>query len=82
MVLAIRCRVQFGAPQGYCDFGGKTPNHPYFGATIGRVANRISKGTFELGESCADESYTGLAWGRVGTMFECVWSLTAPLCDL
>ena len=50
MARVIRCCVQFGAPQGYCDFGGKTPNHPYFGATIGRVANRIAKGSFELGE--------------------------------
>jgi aldose 1-epimerase len=61
----------FEDTKGYCDFGGKTPNHPYFGATIGRVANRISKGTFELDgvtyhTPLNDHGYDTLHGGWVG----------------
>jgi aldose 1-epimerase len=34
----------FDDPRNYCAFS----QHPYFGATIGRVANRITNGTFVL----------------------------------
>eukprot|EP01063_Lacrimia_lanifica_P013824 TRINITY_DN20432_c0_g1_i1.p2 TRINITY_DN20432_c0_g1~~TRINITY_DN20432_c0_g1_i1.p2 ORF type:complete len:372 (+),score=153.90 TRINITY_DN20432_c0_g1_i1:64-1179(+) len=34
----------FEDAEGYCN----DPQHPYFGATVGRVANRIRNGTFTL----------------------------------
>jgi aldose 1-epimerase len=34
---------------GFKTLQGYESDHPYFGATIGRVANRIAKGTFRLG---------------------------------
>jgi len=34
---------------GFDDLGGYLAGHPYFGATVGRVANRIAKGKFTLG---------------------------------
>jgi aldose 1-epimerase len=33
---------------GFDDLQGYLTNHPYFGATVGRYANRIAKGTFTL----------------------------------
>jgi aldose 1-epimerase len=33
---------------GFDDLQGYLSNHPFFGATIGRYANRIAKGTFTL----------------------------------
>lgn len=33
---------------GFDDLAGYTADHPYFGAVIGRFANRIAGGTFEL----------------------------------
>jgi aldose 1-epimerase len=33
---------------GFDSLGGYLKKHPYFGATVGRVANRIAKGTFTL----------------------------------
>jgi aldose 1-epimerase len=33
---------------GFDDLQGYLGNHPYFGATVGRYANRIAKGTFTL----------------------------------
>ena len=33
---------------GYDDLKGYLAGHPYFGATVGRVANRIAKGKFTL----------------------------------
>ena len=33
---------------GFDKFDGYLGAHPYFGATVGRVANRIAKGTFTL----------------------------------
>ena len=38
----------FDAPVDYCA-GGPTAQHPYFGALIGQVANRIPNCTFSLG---------------------------------
>ena len=34
---------------GFTSLQGYEADHPYFGATIGRVANRIAKGKFRLG---------------------------------
>jgi aldose 1-epimerase len=34
---------------GFDDLKGYLAGHPYFGATVGRVANRIAKGMFTLG---------------------------------
>jgi len=34
---------------GFSDLNGYLKGHPYFGATVGRVGNRIAKGTFVLG---------------------------------
>lgn len=34
---------------GFDNLAGYAGDHPYFGATIGRVANRIAKGKFTLG---------------------------------
>lgn len=34
---------------GFDDLGGYLAGHPYFGATCGRVSNRIAGGRFELG---------------------------------
>lgn len=33
---------------GFDDLGGYLAGHPYFGATVGRVANRIARGRFTL----------------------------------
>jgi aldose 1-epimerase len=33
---------------GFDDFAGYLRGHPYFGAVIGRVANRVSRGKFRL----------------------------------
>src|SRR5271157_5365374 len=33
---------------GFSDLNGYLSNHPYFGATVGRYANRIAKGHFAL----------------------------------
>ncbi len=33
---------------GYCEFDNYPPHSPYFGATAGRYANRIAKGSFRL----------------------------------
>jgi aldose 1-epimerase len=33
---------------GFDDFAGYLRGHPYFGAVIGRVANRVSRGKFKL----------------------------------
>ncbi len=33
---------------GFDDLGGYLAGHPYFGATVGRVANRIARGKFTL----------------------------------
>jgi len=40
----------FDDPRDYCT-GGVTSQHPYFGALIGRVANRIARCSFSLGAS-------------------------------
>jgi aldose 1-epimerase len=39
---------------GFDNLKGYLDGHPYFGATVGRVANRIAKGKFTLG----DKEYT------------------------
>ncbi|GAB1484423.1 galactose mutarotase [Treponema sp.] len=39
---------------GFSTLGPYTRHHPYFGATVGRVANRIAKGRFELGGKTYD----------------------------
>jgi len=39
---------------GFDDLKGYLAGHPYFGAIVGRVANRVGNGTFKLG----DQTYT------------------------
>jgi aldose 1-epimerase len=39
---------------GFDELEKYIPNHPHFGAIVGRYANRIAKGSFKLG----DETYT------------------------
>ena len=75
----------FDSPEWYCS-GGPTLQHPYFGALIGRVANRIAKCSFTLGSTvyhtpCNEHSAaTGqndtLHGGTVGYDRR-VWSVTA-----
>ena len=43
----------FDDPLDYCT-GGVNGQHPYFGALIGRVANRIARCTFSLGPATYD----------------------------
>ena len=40
---------------GFDDLEGYLKGHPYFGATVGRVANRIAKGRFTLDGETYDE---------------------------
>ena len=63
-------------PINYCAVTGRTQDaalaeHTYFGATIGRIANRIAKGTFTLNGKTYhtplnDHSYDTLHGGWVG----------------
>ena len=60
----------------YCH----SPQHTYFGATIGRVANRIANCSFDLGGqkyalSCNEKSYDTLHGGIVG-FDRRVWTAT------
>ena len=46
---------------GFDKLDGYLGEHPYFGATVGRYANRIASGAFSLeGESYSPVSYTHL----------------------
>ena len=44
---AVDILLGFDSPESYCT-GGPTQQHPYFGALIGRVANRIANCSFPL----------------------------------
>ncbi len=48
VVVPDRNRTQGEVTLGFDSIDGYEGEHPYFGATIGRYANRISKGTFTL----------------------------------
>ncbi len=55
--------------------------HPYFGAIVGRVANRIARGTFELDDvqytlACNENSINHLHGGHVG-FDKAVWQAEA-----
>ena len=49
---SVSCRDRNGEMAeltlGFGDLAGWSSEHPYFGATVGRFANRIARGRFEL----------------------------------
>jgi aldose 1-epimerase len=72
-------------PINYCAVTGRTQDaalaeHTYFGATIGRIANRIAKGTFKVDGKTYhtplnDHSYDTLHGGWVG-FDRHIWTIT------
>ena len=53
LVLPSRTHELQDCVLGFDDLAGyRSPQNPYFGAVVGRVANRIAKGRFCVGDKC------------------------------